>query len=33
MTEQSLAFLVLVSFVVPLPLLIWLDRPRAKGGR
>ena len=31
MTTTAFAILVLISFVVPVPILAWLDRPR-KGG-
>lgn len=30
MTEAGLAIFVLTAFVVPVPLLVWLDRPRVR---
>jgi len=30
MTSSGLAFFVLVSFLLPVPILTWLDRPRNK---
>ena len=30
MTEAGLAVFVLAAFVIPIPVLVWLDRPRWK---
>jgi hypothetical protein len=30
MTADAFAILCFISFVVPIPLLVWLDRPRKK---
>jgi len=31
MTPTGFAVLVLISFLVPVPVLAWLDRPRSEG--
>jgi hypothetical protein len=33
MTPDAFAILCFISFAVPIPLLVWLDRPRKKAGQ